>query len=261
MQTPESAYMGRHAELYDLFYGEKPYGEEAAFIHTCLQKYGNGVKNVLELACGTGSHALMLEKVGYEIIATDYSTDMLAQARKKARAFHSQVVFRLQDMRKLNAPKQPKDAVICLFDSIGYAATNEAIVEVFKGVRRQLRPGGLFIFEFWHAGALLRYFSPVRVRRFQTPNGEVERISETSVDCKEQVCHVWYTINEFNADGTYWTTREKQTNRFFLVQEMRLLLQSAGLVPLKWFAGYREDEEIDQGIWHIVAVAQKGDRK
>jgi len=182
---------------------------------------------------------------------------MLAQAQNKGRASHSRVDLRLQDMRNLDVPQQPWDAVICLFGTIGYVATNENILKVLNGVRHQLRPGGLFIFEFWHAGALLRYFDPLRVRRYQTSTGEIERISETSVDCKEQLCRVSYSINEYYTDGTYQTIRETQINRFFLVQEMHLLLQSAKLLPLKWFAGYREDEQIDQSTWHIVTVAQK----
>jgi ubiquinone/menaquinone biosynthesis C-methylase UbiE len=257
MQTPQYSYAGRHAELYDLFYAEKPYREEVAFVNACLQTYGDGVKNVLELACGTGTHALLLEKFGYEITATDYSADMLRQAQKKRKEAHSQVDFRLQNMLELEVPKQPWDAVLCLFDSIGYVATNEAIMKVLSGVNRQLRPGGVFIFEFWHAGAMLRYFDPIHVRRFQTPTGEIERISETSIDCKESLCHVLYTINEINMDGTTQKTTETQINRFFLVQEMRLLLQLAKLSPLKWFAGYREDEQIDQSTWHILGVAQK----
>jgi len=79
-----SSYVGRHAELYDIFYADKPYGKEAAFVHQCLQHYSLGTTHrVLELACGTGSHALALEQKGYKILATDYSTDMLACARRK----------------------------------------------------------------------------------------------------------------------------------------------------------------------------------
>ena len=101
IHQPERSYIGRHAELYDLFYAEKPYEDETAFIHNCLQIYGDGIKTVLELACGTGTHALMLEKYGYEITASDYSPDMLAQAQKKGDASHSGVKFCLQDMRNL----------------------------------------------------------------------------------------------------------------------------------------------------------------
>jgi len=60
MKTSQSSYVGRRAELYDLFYTDKPCYEEAAFIHNCLQTYGHGVNNILELACGTGTHAFTL---------------------------------------------------------------------------------------------------------------------------------------------------------------------------------------------------------
>ena len=76
----ESSYIGRHAELYDLFYAEKPYAEEAKFVDACIQQFGEGAsKKLLELACGTGRHALEMEKLGYKVIATDYSADMLDQ--------------------------------------------------------------------------------------------------------------------------------------------------------------------------------------
>jgi SAM-dependent methyltransferase len=257
MQINQSSYIGRHAELYDLFYSEKPYYEEAAFIHQCLQTYGNAVKNILELACGTGTHALLLEKYGYKITATDNSADMLAQAKRKGESSHSQVDFRFQDMRSLDFPQSSWDSVLCLFDSIGYVASNDNILKVLRGVNRQLRPEGIFIFEFWHAGAMLRSFDPIHVRRYNNSTSMVERISETIMDCKESLCQVSYTINEFGYDGTYRTTQETQTNRFFLVQEMNYMVQSAGFSTLKWFAGYSEDEHIDQNTWHIVAVAMK----
>mgnify|MGYP003694340987 CR=1 FL=1 len=95
--------------------------------------------------------------------------------------------------------------MVCLFDSIGYVATNEKISQVLRGVHRQLRDGGLFIFEFWHGAAMLRGYDPLRVRRFETPQGELLRISETRLDCARQVSHVTYHIYEFKTGGTYTT--------------------------------------------------------
>jgi len=254
---PNSSYIGRHAELYDLFYAEKPYAEETAFIHECIQKYKPVSKRILELACGTGTHSLLLEKHGYQIIATDYSSNMLACAREKAQKVNSSVEFRQQDMRTLEVPERPFDIVLCLFDSIGYLATNDNIFQMLCSVHDHLAPGGLFLFEFWHAGAMLCSYDPVRVRRFKTSTGEIERISETRIDYKEQLCHVLYTINEMKSNGRYQTLQEMQINRFFLVQEMKFFLKQAGLTPLKWFAGFQDDEEINDTVWHIVTVAQK----
>jgi SAM-dependent methyltransferase len=253
-----SSYIGRHAELYDLFYADKPYEKEALFVHECLQQYSVGrMRRLLELACGSGSHALVLEKLGHEIVATDYSEDMLACARRKAAESSSSIDFRRQDMRALNIHDGPFDAVICLFDSIGYVETNEALMQVLQGAHRHLRPDGLFVFEFWHAAAMLRSYEPVRVRRWSTPEGELVRISETELEHSKQLARVTYTIYELRNNGTYTKLKETQTNRYFLAQEMAGWLSFCGFTPLKWFAGFAHDENLTELTWHIVAVARK----
>jgi len=253
-----SSYIGRHAELYDIFYADKPYAEEAAFVHQCLQQYSVGpTRRLLELACGTGIHALALEKFGYEIIAIDYSEDMLACARRKAAEVASSVDFRWQDMHALDIAGGPFDAAICLFDSIGLVKTNEALMQVLRGVRRHVRPDGLFVFEFWHAAAMLRSYDPVRVRRWSTPEGELVRVSETELECAKQLARVTYTIYELRHDGTYTSLKETQTARYFLVQEMAGWLSTCGFTPVRWFAGLAPDENITEQTWHIVAAARR----
>ncbi|MFB3764909.1 MAG: class I SAM-dependent methyltransferase [Methanotrichaceae archaeon] len=253
-----SSYIGRHAELYDLFYKDKPYEQEASFIDQCIKKYGIGSsKRLLELACGTGSHAFALERLGYKVTATDYSEDMLNCARLKAAKISSSVDFQCQDMRKLDLPDKRFDVAICLFDSIGYVATNEALKNVFEGVYKRLRDGGLFIFEFWHAAAMLCGYDPLRIRRWQTPNGEILRISETSLESARQLAIVAYTIYELRKDGTYSCVEETQINRYFLMQEMAGFLSFSSFKPKKWFAGYTECEDINEDTWHILAVAQR----
>jgi SAM-dependent methyltransferase len=260
MENQNSSYIGRHAALYDLFYADKPYSDEAAFIHKNIKTFKPHTSKVLELACGTGSHSLCLEKYGYDITATDYSADMLAFAEKKALELQSKITFLKQDMRDLNLVKGPFDAIICLFDSLGYLITNENIIKVLKSINNLLTPDGLFIFEFWHAGAMLKSYDPVRVRHFPQLTGEIVRISETLLDYEEQVCHVTYTINELYFDGTFQSIQETQINRFFLVQEMRFFLEQAELIPVKWFSGFHDDEKIDENTWHIIAVARKKSR-
>jgi hypothetical protein len=60
-----------------------------------------------------------------------------------------------------------------------------------------------------------------------------------------------------NSDGTYQTLQGMQINRFFVVQEMAFFLKQARLTPLRWLAGFRNDEEINDSVWHVVAIAQK----
>jgi SAM-dependent methyltransferase len=256
MKLPGSSYDGRHAELYDLFYEQKSYVDEARFVHECVQKYGQGqAHRLLDLACGTGNHAFELESFGYQVIATDYSLSMLEQARRKAAERSSSISFRRQDMRMLDVPERPFDVVTCLFDSIGYVATNENLLKVIKGVHSHLIPGGLFIFEFWHAPAMLKSFDAVRVRRWTIPDGQVLRISETELDYPNQQAKVVYTVYELFADGTFRSFTETQINRYFLLQEMRGWLSAGGFQLITAFNGFTADEEITDATWHVVVVA------
>jgi SAM-dependent methyltransferase len=253
-----TSYSGRHAELYDLFYADKLYEAEATFVDQCLSNYSIGPTNrLLEIACGTGTHAFHLERPDRRIVATDYSEDMLRRAKQKAAEKSSRVEFQLQDMTQLEVSGAPFDAVVCLFDAIGYVATNESLAKVFHGVHKHLRADGLFIFEFWHAGAMLRHYDPVRVRRWKTDESRVLRISETTLDYANQLSRVVYSIYELRSDGTYSELTETQVNRYFLLQEMNAWLSSTGFAPVKWFAGFTNEENISDEIWHIVAVARR----
>jgi SAM-dependent methyltransferase len=253
-----SSYVERHAALYDVFYADKPYAREAAFVSERLLEAGvqrNG--RILELACGTGRHAFELEKLGYRVLGTDYSPDMLACAAAAQQRARSGVEFREMDMRSLDIEGPPFDAIVSLFDSIGYVQTNEALLQVLTGAHRHLRPDGVMLIEFWHAAAMLRAYDPVRVRRFRVPEGEIIRISETSLDVARQVASVKYTIVEPNADGLTRRLEETQTNRYFLVQEMAGWLDRAGFETVRCYSGFDVARPIDGDTWHVIAVARR----
>jgi SAM-dependent methyltransferase len=200
----------------------------------------------------------LLERRGYEIEAIDESPAMISRARAKAAATGSRIAFRVGDMRQLSAFRGSFDAVICLFDSIGYVRTNEGLRLVLEGVARALREGGLFLFEFWHAAAMLGHYEPLRARSWITGDGEVLRIARTRLEPREQTAEVEYKVYELHRDGSYSSFEEAQINRYFLVQEMASWLAVAGFTPLRWYAGFSEDEVIREDTWHVVAVARRG---
>ena len=251
-------YDGRHAELYDLFYAAKPYVAEASYLNGLLQRFPEQpVRRVLDIACGTGSHAIELERLGYDVVGTDISEDMLTRAREKARDASSAVHFECQDMRALDVASRPFDAVLCLFDAIGHVQTTAAIKQTFRAVHRHLRDDGLFVLEFWHAAAMAGHHDPLRVRRLTTERGEIVRLSETTVDLAQQCATVQHAIYDLRRDGTYQTAVERQINRFFSLQEMSALLDDCRFDVLKHYSGYSPDENLTPDTWHIVLLARR----
>ena len=57
-----------YANTYDALYENKDYEKECDFIEAIFSKGSLNAKTVLDLGCGTGGHALVLAKRGYEVL-------------------------------------------------------------------------------------------------------------------------------------------------------------------------------------------------
>jgi SAM-dependent methyltransferase len=243
--VPANTFQGLHARHYDLIYAGKPYAKEARFVHELL---GGRAGRLLDVACGSGRHAREFAALGWEVVGVDYSADLLELGQD--------LEVHRQDMRELEVPGPPFDAVTCLFDSIGYPQDNDGIVAALTGMRRHLAPGGRVAVEFLHAPAMLAGADPVRVRRFELPQGgTLVRISETTLDPVASVMHVDYEVIELGAEGSYRRETERQSNRFFAVEEMRALMELAGLRVERFVPAY-EDGEIGADTFHVMALAR-----
>jgi SAM-dependent methyltransferase len=245
------------ARLYDEFYATKPYAEEARFVSERLTAAGVPPKGrVLDLACGTGSHALELAALGYQVVGVDIAEGMLEEARRKASARGLQVEFLCQDLRQLDVEEGAYDAAVCLFDSLGYLLTDAAISDALGRINRSLKPAGTFVVEAWHGAAMLSGYDEVRVRRLDLPTGEVVRVSETEIDVESESATVSYTIFRQAPDGRWDCFHEEHRNRFFMRRDLARLLDAAGLAPQHWLSGYT-DEPVTAETWHLVAICRK----
>src|SRR4029453_11720901 len=92
---------------------------------------------------------------------------------------------------------------------------------------------------------------PVRVRRWELPDGgELLRVSETEIDAAAMTMHVSYDVVELRAAGGYARERERQSNRFFAIEEMRALMQLGGLHVERFVPAY-EEGEIGPRTFHV----------
>lgn len=252
-----SYYLGLYAEHYDFIYKDKPYANEASFISERVRpllKTSNPSKpRLLDLACGTGSHAVEFSKLGFAVTGLDLSADLLEVARGKAQG----IEFRHGDMREPVKDSGQYDVVTCLFDSIGYVQTDENIIKTLKSAYQALKPGGALAIEYWHGAAMLKSHDPVRVRRWKKTNGELLRVSESKVNAERRLCSVSYTLLDLGSDGRYRRHEETQTNRFFSKDEMQQFLKAAGFNVEASYADYSATDSVGETTWHILTIACK----
>lgn len=111
-----------------------------------FRKYGIQATRLLDVACGTGSLALLLRPYGWQVWAVDGSTGMVREARSKFRPYRHQIHAGQQDMRGLHV-RTRVDVCTCMFDSINHLTTLRDLGSTFRGMRNALTPGGWVIFD------------------------------------------------------------------------------------------------------------------
>lgn len=111
-----------------------------------LDSLGFQPAHLLDVACGEGSFAVGMAKVGYEVTGIDQSQQMIELAYKRAKDESVKVKFLVEDMRSLPF-KEDFDLVTCFFDSMNYLLTVRDLQEAIRCAFKALRPGGLYIFD------------------------------------------------------------------------------------------------------------------
>jgi ubiquinone/menaquinone biosynthesis C-methylase UbiE len=136
------------ADIYDIVMSDVDYETWADYIDEIILEHQPEARDLLELACGTGTVALSLEELDcYNITATDASEDMIRIAQKKGKHVHSQIDFRPMNFLDIN-PGKTFDVVYMVFDSINYLHSEEEILKLHSEVRKVLKPGGIFVYDF-----------------------------------------------------------------------------------------------------------------
>lgn len=147
--SAKPSHYNKEAESYDAF-NEKGSGQINQLIGNIFKKHG--VKSVLDLTCGTGSQVFSLTKMGYEIVGADINSKMLKIAMNKAKEEKLPLKFLKGDMRSIQVGEF--DAVITIFNAIGHL-TRVDFEEAMRNVHRNLKDGGLYIFDIFNLSHLL----------------------------------------------------------------------------------------------------------
>jgi SAM-dependent methyltransferase len=141
------------------------------YLSEVLARHPVAGRRALDLACGTGTLALLLADAGWDVVGLDASAGMLEQARAKAAniATPGRATFVVGDMRTLEPRTKNQepassesvlgsqfsvdpagarsrfDLVTCFYDSLNYMLTEEDLAACFRSAAQALAPGGLFV--------------------------------------------------------------------------------------------------------------------
>ncbi|MFN5582567.1 class I SAM-dependent methyltransferase [Gemmatimonas sp.] len=139
----DQQYLHEYEPLFDLVQDRK---EVARLIDVLELPAG---ARVLDCPCGQGRHAHLLAEAGFDVDGLDYSSDLLAVAKKRGTG--KTLRYTQGDMRRLPAKWSGRfDAVVNLFTSFGFFDDPNDDLRVLAQFARVLKPGGVLV---WHGGA------------------------------------------------------------------------------------------------------------
>jgi SAM-dependent methyltransferase len=178
---------------------------------------------VLDVGCGTGKSSQPFMDRGFEVTGLDASAGMLRVAAR--RAPDARLVQ--GDMRDLPVLGR-FDLVVCLDDGMNYLDGADELTATFNGIRRNLRPGGLLLFDTNTVHAYREHFASTSVAHCEDdlvllwrgqapPNLQPGEHAELVIDAFVAV------------EGGWERQRSHHTQRHHPDDEVRDALQTAGL--------------------------------
>ena len=131
------------APVYDDFTAHHDYELWLGELLPQLRRHGLTDSRLLDVGCGTGKSFMPMLERGWDVVGCDISPAMLALAEAKAGNAAS---LSVADMRRLPLFGE-FDLVWALDDAVNYLLSSEELKAALAGMRRNLAPHGLLMFD------------------------------------------------------------------------------------------------------------------
>ena len=242
------------AVSYDRLTADVDYEAIVAFYEQILLKEGVKPRSAIDLACGTGSVALLLAKKYERVIGVDLSEEMLTVAFQKAMEAGINVQFTCQGLQQMRLPKAV-DLAVCALDGLDYILDPADCKEAIRRTYKALNPGGIFIFDV---------NTPEKLRAM---DGQVFLDEDDDVYCvwrgefNEETNICSYGMDLFQREGECWyRSFEEHKEYAYSIEQLTQYLKAAGFTHIRVYADGRL-EQPQAGEQRIYFSARKGIRK
>jgi 2-polyprenyl-3-methyl-5-hydroxy-6-metoxy-1,4-benzoquinol methylase len=199
----------------------------------------------LDIACGSGRHAVALAENGFQVTANDLSSTLLAEAKKLAESKNLTLTFTQIDMREI-AFEEEFDVIVQLFTSFGYFENDDEDKIVLQNVARALKPGGWYVLDFLNEHLVRNTLQPESRRTLDTLD-----VFEQRMIFGERVVKS-ITLRE-NGE----THRFIESVRLYSKEELTAMLTAVGLRLHHYLGDYHGAEFHQETSPRLILIAQK----
>jgi SAM-dependent methyltransferase len=239
------------ASVYDDFTAHHNYELWLGNLLPELRRHGLRGRRLLDVGCGTGKSFLPMLEQGWEVTGCDISASMLELARAKA---GDAVRLSVADMRKLPVFGE-FDLVWALDDAVNYLLSGEELGRALSGMRANLVPGGLLMFDVNTLRAYRSFFAETEI--VETEGRRLVWRGQARPDAPPgSICEARFEVETVGGGapeggGVEEVETHLHRQRHFPEAEVLALLEGAGLECLDVF-GHGFDAVLEQPLDELV---------
>jgi SAM-dependent methyltransferase len=191
-QLPSSAertYTTDFAAYYDVITAHKDYTAEAEALTRVIAAHcAAPAPRLLDVGCGTGTHAALLAERGFDITAIDAAPEMARRAEDKA----PQLTVAVGEIAALDAGEF--DFAYSLFNVINCLDSLEAMFDFLHEIGSRVARGGGVVVEAWNPIAVVALPPEKVVREYATGGARITRTVVPRPDFLRQRLDLDYTV-------------------------------------------------------------------
>ncbi len=266
-QRVSPKYNSRMVEIADDFYDhlapgyhlifedwEASMARQAAALGPILERECGPAESVrvLDCACGIGTQALGLARLGFQLTGADLSRAAIDRARVEASLRGLDIPFYISDMRHLSRIQQAGfDAVICMDNALPHLLGDEHLAQAAAQIRAKLRDGGALVASIRDYDRLIVERPVVHGPAFHS-DGDRRRIVFQLwdwIDERRYRFHLYITRETLEGWTTYHGAAEY---RALLRDELTRILEITGFAEVRWLF------PVETGFYQPIVLARAG---
>lgn len=232
-----AGYEDAFARYYDALTADVDYRARGAYLKKLAEQHGGRFRLVLDLACGTGSLAVELARLGVEVIGVDGSQGMLAQAMAKSCRLEETappVLWLCQGMEQLDL-YGTVDTTLCTLDSLNHLPGRESLRRVLHRVWLFTEPGGLFLFDM---NTPYKHTRVLGNTTFVRETEEVYCVWQNTLEPRDSSVGIELDLFAREKNGRYTRYREAFREYAYPTREVCELLEEEGFRLLELRGDY-----------------------
>lgn len=210
---------GDFAYLYDELTGDVEYSKRCDYIEDIFARHKLKPDLICDLACGTGSVCVEMDRRGYDMIGIDVSTQMLNVAAQKSEG--KNILYLNQDICDFEL-YGTVDAFTCLLDSVNHLTEDEDLENLFSLVNNYLNPNGLFIFDI---NTRYKFEKILSDNIYTYEDDDVFYVWENNYE--DGFCDIYVNLFKKDADG-YKRTEQAHSERYYNHKKLKSLAKKYG---------------------------------